>query len=73
MWHVDSIKKSNRYTKVETNIIDLISYVYGRYFPLTVTCGKVHEYLGMTIYFSEKGKVKFTICNYIYNMLEYTP
>ena len=40
---------------------------------LRVTCGKVHEYLGMTIYFCEKGKVKFTMYNYIAGMLEEIP
>ena len=56
-----------------TTIIDLISSVYGRYSPLAVTCGKVHKYLGMTIDFSKKGKVKFTMYDYIVWMLEEIP
>ena len=56
-----------------TTIIDIISSVYGRDSPLTFTRRKVHEYLGMTIDFSEKGKGKFIIYDYIADMLEYLP
>ena len=73
MWHVDDIKTSHRYPKVVTTIIDLISSFYGRESPLIITRGKVHEYLGMTIDFSEKGKGKFIIYDYISDMLEYLP
>jgi hypothetical protein len=38
-----------------------------------VTRGKVHEYLGMTIDYSEKGKVKFTMIDYIKGMLDELP
>ena len=56
-----------------TTIIDLISSVYGREYPLALIRRKVHEYLGMTIDFSEKGKVKFTMYDYISNMIEELP
>ena len=59
--------------KVLTTIIDLILSVYVRESLLTVTRGKVHEYLGMTIDFSEKGKVKFTRYEYIKDMLKDIP
>ena len=64
---------SHRDPKVVTTIIDIISSVYGRDSPLTFTHRKVHEYLGMTIDFSEKGKGKFIIYDYIADMLEYPP
>ena len=53
-----------------SDITDLISSVYGREYPLKVTRGKVHKYLGITIDFSKKGKVKFTMYYYIANILE---
>ena len=56
-----------------TTVIDLIISVYGREYPLKVTCGKFNKYLGMNIDFSEKGKVKLTVYVYIYNMLEELP
>ena len=42
---------------------------FGKELPLTKTRGKVHEwYLGMTIDFSEDGKVCFTMIDYIDNI-----
>ena len=32
--------------------------MYGKYKKVTAVCGKIHTYLGMTIDFSKKGKVK---------------
>ena len=71
--NVDAIKKYHRDPKVVTNIIDIISSAYVRESPLTVTRVKVHKYLGMTIDFSENGKVKFTMHEYIYDMPEELP
>ena len=56
-----------------TTITDLIRSVYVRESPLTVNSGKFHKYLGITIDFSEKGKVKFTMYDYIANILEELP
>ena len=49
LWHVDDVNTPHRDPKVVTTIIDLIISVYGRDFPLIVTCKNVHEYLVMTI------------------------
>ena len=35
--------------------------------------GKVHDYLGMTINYSEDGKVKFMMFDYVDGILEETP
>jgi len=40
---------------------------------LTVTRGKRHDYLGMTIDFSDPGNVTFTMIDYIHKMLEGLP
>ena len=56
-----------------TTIIDRISSVYGREYPLTANHGKVHEYLGMTIDLSEMVDLKFTMYDYIDDMLEDLP
>ena len=57
MWYVDDINTSHKDPEVVTTIIDIISSICGRESPLTVTHRKFHEYLGMTIDFSEKVKV----------------
>jgi hypothetical protein len=46
---------------------------YGKEAPLTITRGKIHEYLGMTIDYSIKGKVQFTMIPYIKDMLSEAP
>lgn len=38
--------------------------------PLTVTRGKIHDYLGMTIDYSIPGKVQVSMEDYINSMLE---
>ena len=45
---------------------------FGQESPLTTCCGKVLEYLGMKIY-RQKGKVKFSMYEYIEKMLEELP
>ena len=62
MMHIYNIKTYHKDTKVVNTIIDIIISVYVRESLLTVTCEKVHQYLGMTIELSKKGKGKFTIC-----------
>eukprot|EP00957_Ditylum_brightwellii_P003908 298120-Ditylum_brightwellii.AAC.1 len=36
---------------------------------MTITKGPVHDYLGMTINYTEQGKVKFYMTDYIDKML----
>jgi hypothetical protein len=54
---------------VVTKVIDLLETEFGVAAPLTKTRGKTHEYLGMTINFNEKGKVQFTMIDYIKEMM----
>jgi len=73
LWHVDDIKVSHKDENVVTSVLKQINEVYGKEAPLTVTRGKVHEYLGMTIDISKKGNVKFTMIDYIQEMLDEQP
>ena len=41
----------------------------GKTAPLTISTGKVHEYLGMEIDFSKKGKVTYSQYDYINEIL----
>ena len=70
---VYDIKTYHKDPKFGTTIIDMISSIYIRQYPLKVACGKVHKYIVMTIDLSDKGKVKFTVYGYISNMLEDLP
>ena len=40
---------------------------------MTITQGKIYKYLGMTIDYSLPGKVKFSMVNYIGNIINDIP
>ena len=40
---------------------------------MVLTCGKIQKYLGMTIDFSDVGKVKITMYGYINEMISKLP
>jgi hypothetical protein len=73
IWHVDDIKISH----VDQSVLDLVAKSlddwYGKHKPLTVHRGPVHDYLGMTIDYSEPGKVKFIQKDYVDGILEEAP
>jgi hypothetical protein len=73
LWHVDDIKISHANPKVVDRILGLLQGRYGKESPLTVTRGKVHKYLDMTIDYRKDGRVKFTMFDYIKNMLADLP
>jgi hypothetical protein len=73
LWHVDDIKVSHMEYKVVTHVLDLFDKEYGKEAPLVVTRGKIHEYLGMTIDYSVKGKVTIIMDPYIQGMLDDLP
>jgi len=74
LWHVDDIKMSHVEGAVLEELLGKLDGVYGsKEAPLTVTRGKVHEYLGMTLDFSIDGKCKIVMKDYIEEMLEDLP
>ncbi len=73
LWHVDDLKISHVDPEVVTEVIELLESEFGKEAPLTKTRGHVHEYLGMTIDFSNPGKVKLSMIEYIRDMLESVP
>ena len=60
-WHVDDIKLSHAENSVAEAVLAELEKEFGKEAPLTVTRGKVHEYLGMKIDFSQDGKVIFSM------------
>jgi len=56
-----------------TGVIEQLNLEFGALSPLTVTRGKVHDYLGMTLDYSTPGKVRITMSDYIANMLDDLP
>ena len=59
---------------VVTDILNKLEDKYGgEEAPLTVTRGKIHDYLGMVIDYTTPGKVKFSMDQYIEEMLNELP
>jgi hypothetical protein len=73
LWHVDDLKISHINPDVNTTIIDLINTVFGKEAPITVTRGPIHDYLGMMLDYSKKGKVKIKMIDYVKKMLADLP
>ena len=73
LWHVDDLKISHIENDVVTDVISQLDDEFGKEAPITVTRGKVHDYLGMTIDYSKKGKVKITMMDYIQDLLKELP
>ena len=61
------------YPNVLTTIIAIIQKEYGKTDTVTFTCGKVHNYLGMQIYFSAPEKVEITMNGSIFDILYDAP
>jgi hypothetical protein len=54
-------------------VIKILEMEFAKHKPLTVRRGVLHDYLGMTIDFSKKGKVMITMIDFIEKMLEEVP
>ena len=72
-WHVDDIMVSHVDKSVVEGIISQFNSEYGVEAPLTITRGKIHDYLGMKIDFSTPGQVKFTMDPYIDTLIQEIP
>jgi hypothetical protein len=55
------------------DIAKRLNQKYGQKVPLTVHHGLIQDYLGMTINYSEQGKVKFLMPDYINGILDEVP
>ena len=67
---MDDLKISYRSNLVLKNTLDQLSKRYGKIEDLTVTYGKVHEFIGATFDFSEDGKLKVKMDDYVEEILE---
>ena len=72
-FHVDDLKMSHVTQSVLDGVIDLLNGEFGTIKKLAASYGKIHEYLGMTIDYSEDGKVKFTMYDYLEDILVEAP
>jgi hypothetical protein len=73
VWHVDDLKISHVDGKVVTGIINKLDEKYGKVGKLTIRRGKVHDYLGMTLNFSQPSKVIIDMEQYIDEIFKNLP
>jgi Reverse transcriptase (RNA-dependent DNA polymerase) len=60
-WYVDDVKASHIEESVVEDLISKMQEEYGKDAPLTVSHGKVLEYISMKIDYSNTGKVMFSM------------
>ena len=72
-WHVDDLKVSHQDETALDEFIAMMEEEFGKETPLTIARGPIQEYLGMTLDFTEKGKVVVKMSAYITNMLKDAP
>ncbi len=73
VFHVDDLKSSHVNPKVNNKFLSWLNKKYGAHGEVKATRGKVHEYLGMTFDYSEKGKVKVKMADYMQAMVDDFP
>jgi hypothetical protein len=73
-FHVDNLKISHmKQSVIDSELKDLNEEFGTTQKPLAATTGLIHDYLGITIDYSEKGKVKFTMYDYLKDILDKMP
>ncbi|CAJ1940735.1 unnamed protein product [Cylindrotheca closterium] len=72
-FHVNNLISSHMDPKVNDKFADWLNVRYGLTKECTIVRGKIHRYLGMTLDFSVKGKLKICMDDYVKNMLEDFP
>ena len=73
LWHVDDLKISHVDPKVVDKLLKDINGRFGKEAPISISRGKVHEYLGMTLDYATPGKVKIIMTDYVEKMLADLP
>ena len=70
-WHVDDLKISHNDAAVNTQTIKELAKIYGP--KVTVSRGKVHDYLGMDLDYSGHKNVKISMIKYLKKIFEDFP
>ena len=72
-WHIDDLKASHMDSKVNDSFGQWAKKQYGSIGELKIHKGKIHEYLGMKLDYSEPGKLKVDMIDYVKSMLSSFP
>ena len=69
-WHVEDLKISHVNPKVVEKVLSQLTTKYVKVSALTVRLGRVHNYLGVRVYYGTKGKLRITVPKHIEVILE---
>ena len=69
LWNVEDLNMSHVDSEIVSSILADIDAEYGNIVKMTITQGKIHKYLGMTINYSYQGKLIFYMVDYIGRMI----
>ena len=72
-WHVDNLKVLHEEESALDEFIAMMEKEFGQNAPLSVLCGPVQEYLGMSLDYSERGQVVIKMSDYVKTMLNDAP
>ena len=72
-WHVDDAHLSHVDSTVVDDIIALMHAEFGKEAPLTISRGKVHDYLGMVFDYSTAGAVTIDMIDYAKSVIAHMP
>jgi hypothetical protein len=73
-FHVDDLKISHKDQDVLDSILNDLDVKFGtKKKALTASTGMIHDYLGITINYNERNKVKFTKFDYLEDILSEMP
>jgi hypothetical protein len=73
LFHVDDLKSSHKMKSVNDRFEKWLNSKYGDIRKVTVTRGKVHDYLGMELDYRKRGELKINMTKYIDNMINDFP
>jgi hypothetical protein len=73
VFHVDGLKSSHKSKLVNNKFEKWLNSMYGKDGRVTATCGQVHHYLGMELYYRKQGELKISMTKYVENMLNNFP
>ena len=71
IWHVDDLKISHVDPNVVTQIIQELEKRFAETMPLSISRGKIHEYLGIIFDFTIQGATKITMYQYIAGVIKH--
>ena len=72
-WHMDDPKVSHMDENATEAFIMDMETEFGMETPSSISCGKIHNYLGMTLDFSEPGQVMVQLSDYVRTLLHDAP